>query len=170
MGKPRLTNVIVIAEKPSVARAFVKAFSVAYGLTFKKRKGDSRYNPIYTAQIEETEKISISLTTSNWNLTSNDSVIVSSVTGHVLSYDYPPPYDKSTSWKKTNPAELLTATAEIIPISDALAKQIKKLGEGADLLVILTDIDAVYTNFNKENAQPIREMDMETARRYLDAG
>jgi carbamate kinase len=40
----------------------------------------------------------------------------------------------------------------------------------AELLVILTDIDAVYTNFNREDAKPIRKMDTETALKLLDAG
>lgn len=40
----------------------------------------------------------------------------------------------------------------------------------AELLVILTDIDAVYINFNKENAQPVRTMDVKQAQQYLEAG
>lgn len=40
----------------------------------------------------------------------------------------------------------------------------------AELLVILTDIDAVYSNFNAENPQPIRKMDTHTAHEYLEAG
>lgn len=40
----------------------------------------------------------------------------------------------------------------------------------AELLVILTDIDAVYRDFNTEKAQPIRKMDSKTAHQYLAAG
>ena len=40
----------------------------------------------------------------------------------------------------------------------------------AELLVILTDIDSVYTNFNTGDAQPIRHMDTKAAQKHLDAG
>jgi carbamate kinase len=40
----------------------------------------------------------------------------------------------------------------------------------AELLVILTDIDAVYTGFNSGNAQPIRRMNIQSAGQYLEAG
>ncbi|TES91946.1 MAG: carbamate kinase [Candidatus Cloacimonadota bacterium] len=49
--------------------------------------------------------------------------------------------------------------------SAILASDIK-----AELLVILTDIDAVYINFNKEKAKPIRKMNIERAEEYLKAG
>lgn len=40
----------------------------------------------------------------------------------------------------------------------------------AELLVILTDVDAVYSNFNTEKAKPIRKMDIEKAEEYLNVG
>ncbi|MBA7599490.1 Carbamate kinase 1 [subsurface metagenome] len=40
----------------------------------------------------------------------------------------------------------------------------------AELLVILTDVDAVYSNFNTEKAKPIRKMDIEKAEEYLKGG
>lgn len=49
--------------------------------------------------------------------------------------------------------------------SAVLAKDID-----AELLVILTDIDAVYLGFNTKNARPIREMDIKIAEKYLKAG
>jgi len=49
--------------------------------------------------------------------------------------------------------------------SAVLAKDI-----GAELLVILTDVDAVYVNYGKEKQQVIKKMDVNEARKYLLAG
>ena len=40
----------------------------------------------------------------------------------------------------------------------------------AELLVILTDIDAVYLGFNTENSHPIKKMDIKKAQEYLERG
>jgi carbamate kinase len=40
----------------------------------------------------------------------------------------------------------------------------------AELLVILTDVDAVYLHFNTEQAKAVRTMDIKTARQYLEKG
>lgn len=40
----------------------------------------------------------------------------------------------------------------------------------AELLVILTDIDAVYLDFDKENERPIKRMNREKAKKYLNQG
>ncbi|TET19584.1 MAG: carbamate kinase [Candidatus Cloacimonadota bacterium] len=40
----------------------------------------------------------------------------------------------------------------------------------AELLVILTDIDAVYLRYNTPEAQQIRKMDVKKAQKYLEAG
>lgn len=46
--------------------------------------------------------------------------------------------------------------------SAVLARDIK-----AELLVILTDVEFVYINFTKNNARPIKKMDIKTAQKYL---
>ncbi len=49
--------------------------------------------------------------------------------------------------------------------SAVLAREI-----GAELLLILTQIDTVYLNFGKPDARPVRRMTVEEARRYLEEG
>jgi len=49
--------------------------------------------------------------------------------------------------------------------SAVLARDIK-----AELLVILTDVEFVYINFTKNNARPIKKMDIKTAQKYLKLG
>lgn len=134
-----MPNTTIIAEKPSVARKLATAFRIGHKLEFKTVKGKSKYNPIYRAA--STSKIEFSIGEKNFEMAKNEILAISSVVGHVLSFDYAPPYDKKSSWRKTDLYKLL----ELQPIEDPINKyrvlQLKAFGNETDVLVIATDWD-----------------------------
>ena len=75
------------------------------------------------------------------NLKTGDKLKITSVTGHVSSFDYPPPYDKKTNWGDSDPEKLIDLDAIEIPINADLQNQIIELGSYCSHLVIATDWD-----------------------------
>ncbi len=156
-----MNSVLIVAEKPSVAKAIVKALAIKYGLKFKRKKGKTKYNAIFTTSLatinqnkDQTESesakenyktvIAIKCETREqpFVLTSpEDQIIVTSVIGHIYNFDYPPPYDKESDWSLTDPEELLTKEPIEKPINEQLVEQLVELGEQVNLLSIATDFD-----------------------------
>ncbi|WP_455142607.1 DNA topoisomerase [Candidatus Hodarchaeum mangrovi] len=130
----------LIAEKPSIARAIVRAFSIVYKLKFKGVKGKTRYNYRYECSLEE-HKIAFKIKNNDYRLQKGDRIIISSVTGHILNYDYPPPYDKETNWQNTDPLDIVDLEPIEIPIRDELAEHIRDIGKESNLIIIATDWD-----------------------------
>ncbi len=155
-----MTTILIVAEKPSVARAITKALAIKYGLKFKKKKGKSKYNPVYMASVINTEEkkegkdekdirhnedpitIKIDFLDQFIVLEDNtDQVIVTSVIGHLYNFDYPPPFDKESDWNLTDPEELLTKHPVEIPINEEIVNQLFELGTVSNILSIATDFD-----------------------------
>ena len=136
---------LIVAEKPSIARGIVRALSIAYGMKFKTEKGKSRYNRIFRAYIPHEQIINLIDSENNsiktLKVAQGAEVSVSSVSGHLTSYDYPAPYDKDTDWSKTDPLDLVKVDAKEKPISQPLYDHVIELGARTDLLVIATDWD-----------------------------
>ncbi len=91
-------TISILAEKPSIARALVKAFSIVDKLKFKGRKGKTRYNYIFESTIDS-QDIYFRIEKDEYRLRKDDRLIISSVTGHILNFDYLPPFDKDTNWR-----------------------------------------------------------------------
>lgn len=70
-----------------------------------------------------------------------DRIKITSVTGHVSSFDYPAPYDKKTNWGESDPEKLIDLNAIEIPINEKLYDQLLDLGTNCTHLVIATDWD-----------------------------
>ncbi len=159
--REQMITILIVAEKPSVAKAIVKALSIKYGLNFKRKKGMTKYNSIYSTSLSTTKKkkndTNVEENGSDPHLKliinsdvlddplilsdPNDQIIVTSVIGHVYNFDYPPPYDKESDWSQTNPEELLTIEPVEKPINERLVEQLINLGENATFLSIATDFD-----------------------------
>ncbi|MFX1512705.1 MAG: DNA topoisomerase, partial [Promethearchaeota archaeon] len=133
-------NILIVTEKPSVARAFVVALTKKYGLKFERKKGRSRYNAIFQGQIEQGE-LNFDIEGQKIVARSLSLLTISSILGHILNYEYDPPYDKKSNWKRVDPEELIELTANFIPIKKGLSKQIEELGAKSDILCIGTDND-----------------------------
>ncbi len=131
---------LIVTEKPSVARAFVVALTKGYSLKFEKKKGRTRYNPIFESKIEKGE-INFKIEGKKFIAKASSVIVISSVLGHILNYEYAEPFDKKSDWKKADPIDLIELTAEFIPIQEKLAKQIEELGAKTDVLCIGTDND-----------------------------
>ena len=137
-------SVLIVSEKPSVARGIVKALSISYSLTFKAKKGKSRFNSINSSQLsnEITIKVQKSeLEEYTFILHSGTIIFVTSVSGHLTSFDYPPPFDKKTDWQISDPFDLIRKDPIEIPISETLIEQLEELGQNIDCLMIATDWD-----------------------------
>jgi len=134
------STISIVAEKPSIARALVRAFSIVYKTKFKSRKGKTRYNYIFESTIEK-EKIVFKLETTEYRLKKGDQFLITSVTGHILNFDYPPPYDKETNWHNSDPIEIVDIEPIEKPIKQNLVDHISELGKITDVLIIATDWD-----------------------------
>ncbi|MFX1546516.1 MAG: DNA topoisomerase [Promethearchaeota archaeon] len=133
-------TISVLAEKPSIARALVRAFSIVYKLKFKGRRGKTRYNYIYESTID-TQEISFRIEKDEYRLRKQDYFLVSSVTGHILNYDYPPPFDKDTNWRNSDPIDLIELEPIEVPIKENMVAHIEEIGKKSDVIVIATDWD-----------------------------
>lgn len=139
-------KLLIVAEKPSIARSFVRAFSTAHKLKFTTTKGKSRYNPIFETNLETELTFNVRQGEEEEEgeeirFVAGDKLEVSSVTGHVTTFDYPPPYDKGTSWQESDPLDLVDLDAIELPISQSLVEQIEDLGRSTTHLVVATDWD-----------------------------
>jgi len=134
------STISIVAEKPSIARALVRAFSIVYKTKFKGRKGKTRYNYIFESTIEK-EKIVFKLETTEYRLKKGDLFLITSVTGHILNFDYPPPYDKETNWHNSDPIEIVDIEPIEKPINQNLVDHISEIGKITDVLIIATDWD-----------------------------
>ena len=80
-------------------------------------------------------------TTTKVTLQPGDRIKITSVTGHVSSFDYPPPYDKKTNWGDSDPEDLIDLDSIENPINENLINQLIELGTNCTHLVIATDWD-----------------------------
>ncbi len=134
------STISIVAEKPSIARALVRAFSIVYKMKFKSRKGETRYNYIFEASIEE-QKITFTIETIEYRLKKGDKILVSSVTGHILNFDYPPPFDKETNWHNSDPIEMVEIDPIEIAIHDNMVDHLLNIGSTSNVLIVATDWD-----------------------------
>ncbi|UCG00451.1 MAG: topoisomerase DNA-binding C4 zinc finger domain-containing protein [Candidatus Heimdallarchaeota archaeon] len=130
----------IFAEKPSIARALVKAFSIVYKLKFKSRKGKTRYNYVFESTISN-HAIRFKIEKDEYRLRKDDQLLISSVTGHILNYDYPPPFDKDTNWHNSDPLNMIELVPIEIPIQKNMVSHIEEIGTASDVIVIATDWD-----------------------------
>lgn len=137
-----VNKLLIVAEKPSVARAITRAFSISKKLKFTKRKGSIRYNAIFETILDSEIEYVIGEEKTKRNLRKDDILIVTSVTGHAMNFDYPPPFDKKTDWHKSNPMDLVKLDPLLLTTNEKLANQLKVLGKEADVLTIATDWDS----------------------------
>ncbi|MFX1505534.1 MAG: DNA topoisomerase [Promethearchaeota archaeon] len=133
-------SISIFAEKPSIARALVKAFSIVYKLKFKSRKGKTRFNYIFESTIS-THEIQFKIEKDEYRLRKKDQLIISSVTGHILNFDYPPPFDKDTNWHNSDPLDMIELTPIEIPIKKNMVSHVEEIGASSDVIVIATDWD-----------------------------
>ena len=133
-------TISILAEKPSIARALVKAFSIVYKLKFKSRKGKTRFNYIFESTISSQE-IQFKIEKDEYRLRKKDQLIISSVTGHILNFDYPPPFDKDTNWHNSDPLDLIELAPIEIPIKKNMVSHVEEIGAASDVVVIATDWD-----------------------------
>ena len=143
------STISIVAEKPSIARALVRAFSIVYKTKFKGRKGKTRYNYIFESTIEK-EKITFKLETTLYRLKKGDTFLITSVTGHILNFDYPPPYDKETNWHNSDPIEIVDIEPIEKPINQNLVDHISEIGKITDVLIIATDWDGHGEEIGRE--------------------
>ncbi|MHA2297869.1 MAG: DNA topoisomerase [Candidatus Hodarchaeales archaeon] len=136
------STLLMVAEKPSIARALVKAFSIKFKLKFTKNKSKSRYNPVYNALLPEDTSIEIVINDSQAVLTPGSEFKITSVLGHLLNFEYSPPYDKKSTWKLDNLQKMAIEDPNLVPVSSKLYEQLEELGRNADYLVIATDWDS----------------------------
>jgi DNA topoisomerase-1 len=138
-------NVLIVAEKPSIARKLVKALATVYSIKFKTKKGKTRFNSIFESVFAKEFEIKIQETDdslSTIKIVQNAKIKITSVSGHLTSYDYPPPFDKKTNWLESDPIDLIKLEPIEFPISDALYSQIEEVSNDIDLLAIATDWDS----------------------------
>ncbi|MFX0122522.1 MAG: DNA topoisomerase [Candidatus Hodarchaeota archaeon] len=133
-------TISIFAEKPSIARALIKAFSIVYKIKFKSRKGKTRYNYIYESTISNQE-ICFKIEKDEYRLRKEDQLIISSVTGHILNFDYPPPFDKDTNWHNSDPLDIIELTPIETPIRENMVLHVEEIGTVSDVIVIATDWD-----------------------------
>ena len=133
-------TISIFAEKPSIARALVKAFSIVYKLKFKSRKGKTRYNYIFESTIS-TQEIHFRIEKDEYRLRKEDQLLISSVTGHILNFDYPPPFDKDTNWHNSDPLDMIELSPMEIPIQKNMISHVEEIGTVSDVIVIATDWD-----------------------------
>ncbi|MFX0209648.1 MAG: DNA topoisomerase, partial [Candidatus Hodarchaeota archaeon] len=133
-------TISIFAEKPSIARALVKAFSIVYKLKFKRRKGKTRFNYIFESTIS-THEIQFKIEKDEYRLRKKDQLIISSVTGHILNFDYPPPFDKDTNWHNSDPLDMIELIPIEIPIKKNMVSHVEEIGASSDVVVIATDWD-----------------------------
>jgi DNA topoisomerase IA len=138
-------NVLIVAEKPSIARKLVKALATVYSIKFKTKKGKTRFNSVFKSVFEKEFEIKIQETDdslSTIKIVQNAKIKITSVSGHLTSFDYPPPFDKKTNWLESDPIDLIKLEPIEFPISDALFSQIEETSNDIDLLAIATDWDS----------------------------
>ncbi len=133
-------TISILAEKPSIARALVRAFTIVYKLKFKSRKGKTRYNYIYESAIDNQE-INFWIEKDEYRLREEDRFIISSVSGHILNYDYLPPFDKDTNWHNSDPLDLIELEPIEVPIQANMISHVEEIGKESDIVVIATDWD-----------------------------
>lgn len=135
------STVLIVTEKPSIARAFVRSFSIVYKLKFKSEKGQSKYNRIFRSFLKDEDRIDFKIINRNYSLKPDDEVIITSVLGHMYSFDYPPPFDKESTWQNTDPIDLLRQKPIDKAINDHVIEQIKSLSNDTTVITIGTDWD-----------------------------
>ncbi len=133
-------TISIIAEKPSIARSIVRAFSITFKLKFKGHKSKSRFNYVYESEID-TQKIAFTIEKDKYRLGKSDVIIISSVTGHVLNFDYPPPFDKETNWQNSDPLDLIELDPIEVPIQENMIEHIQDIGYKTDVIIVATDWD-----------------------------
>ena len=134
------STVSIVAEKPSIARALVRAFSIVYKMKFKGRKGKTRYNYIFEAEVG-TDSIHFKIETTEFRLKKGDLMLVTSVTGHILNFDYPSPYDKDTNWHNSDPIDIVEIEPIEKPIDEKMIEHLTEIGDSSNVLIIATDWD-----------------------------
>ena len=134
------STISIVAEKPSIARALVRAFSIVYKMKFKSRKGLTRYNYIFEASLED-QKITFTIETTDYRLKKGDTVLISSVTGHILNFDYPPPFDKETNWHNSDPIEMVELEPIEKAIHENMVDHLIHIGALSNVLIVATDWD-----------------------------
>jgi len=132
--------VSIFAEKPSIARALVRAFSIVYKLKFKGRRGKTRYNYVFESNIDA-QKISFGIEKDEYRLRKGDQIIITSVTGHILNFDYSPPYDKESNWHNSDPIDLIELDPIEIPIQQNMVSHVAEITKNSDVIAIATDWD-----------------------------
>ncbi|MHA2074412.1 MAG: DNA topoisomerase [Candidatus Hodarchaeales archaeon] len=134
-------TITLVAEKPSIARALVRAFSIVYKLKFKGiRSKYSKYNYIFQSPIDNQE-ICFNIQKDEYRLREGDKVMITSVIGHLLNFDYPPPFDKDTNWQNSDPLDLIDLNPIEVPIQEKMVLHVKDIGGESDVIVIATDWD-----------------------------
>ncbi|MHA2365628.1 MAG: DNA topoisomerase [Candidatus Hodarchaeales archaeon] len=162
-----MKNLLLVTEKPSIARKTRIAFSTAKKYKFKTIKGKTRYNSIFETTIDSDLEFVIEKTESSQqqiNLHSGDKIRITSVLGYIASFNYPPPFDKATNWNESDPIDLVDLTAVEIPINSKLTDQLIELGKETDYLVLGTDLDSAGEAIG---AQIKRYVEKETKKKVI---
>lgn len=116
--------ILNVAEKPSVARAITEILA---GNSATKRQGHSVYNPIHEF---------------NYTLKGrNCKMVVTSVAGHLLDFDFPEPYNKN--WSRCAPEELFSMDIECkVPENSVqIVKTLEVEAKRANQLILWLDCD-----------------------------
>ncbi len=136
-----VATISLVAEKPSIARALVHAFSIFYTLKFKGKKSrHSKYNYIFQSPLKDQE-IRFNIQNDEYRLREGDNIMITSVIGHLLNFDYPPPFDKDTNWQNSDPLDLIDLSPIEVPIQERMVQHVKEIGVESDVIVIATDWD-----------------------------
>ncbi len=109
-------------------------------MKFKSRKGQTRYNYIFEAELDE-QKITFSIETTDFRLKKGDTLLITSVTGHILNFDYPPPFDKETNWHNSDPLEMVEIEPIERAINENMVNHVSHVGALSNVLVVATDWD-----------------------------
>jgi len=133
-------TVSIFAEKPSIARALVRAFSITYKLKFKGSKGRTPYNYVFSSPVGN-QKIDFTVEKEKYRLKEGDKVVITSVSGHVLNFDYSPPYDKESNWHNSDPIDMVELEPIEVPIQKNMLTHVKEIGMESNVIVIATDWD-----------------------------
>lgn len=129
-------------------------------LKFETTTAKSRFNRIFVADFEHDLEYEIILDDEKRTKIAfhpGDRIKITSVTGHVSSFDYPPPFDKKTNWGNSDPEDLIDLNAIEVPINENLYNQLIELGSNCTHLVIATDWDPQGESIGSQIARLIEK-------------
>ncbi|EAS07738.1 DNA topoisomerase I (macronuclear) [Tetrahymena thermophila SB210] len=120
--KGQIQEVLLVAEKPSVARKIASALS---NKTSKKRQGKVRYLPVYVYEGRFKGQKTI--------------FKVTSVTGHVYDLDFPQKLKEN--WNEINPVQLFSSDTLKIPSKHNIVRHLESEARNCSYLLLWLDND-----------------------------